>query len=214
MTIVVGLIDQDRRVFMGADTVRSNGNRYVDQNSKLTRMLVKRPYRTKSQEIAKKDAYIVVGTSGSIRAGQVVSVMPAPDWTAGQSAYHYLIGPFVAAVRSALEDAGQVGKSPIQSDETELTMLVAIDGCLFVIWQDFSVTQPIDPYAAIGSGTDLALGALFALHNFPPTFGLPGHPSAIDMVTKALHAAAAYDDGCGAPFDITNENGSVCRIAG
>lgn len=206
MTIVVGLIDQGGHVIMGADTVYSNGNRHVDRNSKLTRMPVKRPYRTKAQEVANAYHFALVGTSGSIRAGQIVSAMRAPDWPKGQSAYEYLIGPFVGAVRNALEDAGQVGKSSIQSDQTELTILVALDDCLFIIWQDFSVTQPAEPYAAIGSGTDLALGALFA------TRSLRAVPS--EAVLDALRAAAAYNDGCGAPFDLTDKDGNIYRIDG
>ncbi len=206
MTIVVGLIDQDGRAYMGADTVRSNGNRYVDRNSKLTRMVVKRPYRAKSQEIANRNGHILVGTSGSIRAGQVIGEMHAPDWPAGLSAYRYLVGPFAAAASDALREAGQMGKSPAQSDEAELTMMVAIDGCLFVIWQDFSVTQPAEPYAAIGSGTDIALGALFAMRNVVAP--------ARNIIRDALRAASAYDDACGAPFDLTDDDGDIYRIDG
>lgn len=207
MTIIVGLIDQGfGDVCMGADTVRSNGNRYVDRNSKLTKMVVKRPYSNENREIVRKTTHIIVGASGSVRAGQIVSAMRAPDWPMGKSAYEYLIGSFVGAVRSALDEAGQIGKSPIQSDETELTLLVAIDGGLFVIWQDFSVTQPVEPYAAIGSGTDLALGALFT------TNGTDGNLE--DAVLNALRAAAAYDSGCGAPFDLSGSDGSIYRVDG
>ncbi len=205
MTIIVGLIDQGfGHVCMGADTVRSNGNRYVDRNSKLTRMVVKRPYSNENREIVRETTHIIVGASGSVRAGQIVSAMYAPDWHMGKSAYEYLVGSFVVAVRNALDEAGQIGKSPIQSDETELTLLVAIDGGLFIIWQDFSVTQPVEPYAAIGSGTDLALGALFTTNDTDTLLEA--------AVLNALRAAAAYDYGCGAPFDLSVSGESIYRV--
>ena len=203
MTIIVGLIDQDGRVRLGADTVYSNGNRHVDRNSKITSLPVKRPYRNKGQEIAKEDAYILVGTSGGVRPAQVVRAMRSPDWPKGQSAYQYLIGPFVGAMRDALTSAGQMGRGDTQIDEAELTMLVGIDGRLFVVWQDFSVTEPVDDYAAIGSGTELALGALFAVK---------ADPDPIQRIVVALRAAVAYSVSCGGPLDITDGHGNVCRI--
>lgn len=202
MTIIVGLIDQDGRVRLGADTVYSNGNRHVDRNSKITSLPVKRPY-LKNQEIAKENTYILIGTSGGVRPAQVVRAMRAPDWPKGQSAYQYLIGPFVSAMRDALASAGQMGKSDTQIDEAEVTMLVGIDGRLFIVWQDFSVTQPDDDYAAIGSGTDLALGALFAVG---------GDADPVKRILVALRAAAAYSASCGGKLDIKDELGNVCRV--
>ena len=203
MTIIVGLIDQAGRVRLGADTVYSNGNRNVDRNSKITSRPVKRPYRNGRQEITYEDSYILMGASGGVRPAQVVREMKPPDWPKGQSAYQYLVGPFVSAMRDALISAGQMGKSDTQIDEAELPMLIGMDGRLFVVWQDFSVTQPVDDYAAIGSGTDLALGALFAVKYAPDP---------VERIVMALRAAVAYSVSCGGPLDITDDHGNVCRI--
>lgn len=201
MTIVVGLIDQGNgRIYMGADSVGSNGNAYVFKNRKIIILQLKRPYWSNKHGDQKENASILVGVSGSYRASQLVEAMDVPEWPKGKSSYHYLIGPFVTAVRQALIDGGAMGKNGDQMDRTDLTMLVALDDCLFVIWQDFSVTQPSDEYAAIGKGTDLALGSLFATR---------GGTDPYLRVLEALRAAAAYDDSCGAPFIVTSTDGTV-----
>lgn len=203
MTIIVGLIDQGV-VYMGADTVASNGTRYVKKDSKITKMLVKRPYKDARKEIAYKRDHILIGSSGSIRPSQVIGAMDAPDWPAGKDAYQYLIGTFVNAMRSALSDAGCMGKSDDQTDKTDLTILVGIDGRLFTIWQDFSVMELVESYAAVGSGADVALGALAATAD---------SPYSAERIAKALKAVVTYDIYCGGPIDVTDEEGNIIRFS-
>lgn len=205
MTIVVGLIDQvSGRVHMGSDTIGSNSNAYVFKNSKIVTLQLKQPHWSNKHQMSKNDITMMIGISGTYRGSQLVEAMEVPEWPKGKSAYHYLIGPFVTAVRQALVDGGAMGKDNDQMDKTDLTMLVALDGCLFTIWNDFSVTQSVEEYAVIGHGTDLALGSLFTTR---------GHTDPFDRILVALRAAASYDISCGEPFDITGEDGAVVRVS-
>lgn len=185
MTVVIGLIDpKTKTIHMGADTVGSNGNRYTYKNTKVWGVAVN-PLGL---------VWMAVGVSGSYRASQIIQMMTVPDWTNGTDAYFYLIGPFATAVRQALVEGGEMGKNGDQRDETSLDMLVALDGRLFTIWYDFSVTESAENYAVIGRGSDLALGSLYTTreNETSPTY----------RILQALHATAHYDQSCGAPFDM------------
>jgi hypothetical protein len=185
MTIVIGLIDPETKaIHIGADTVGSNGNRYVYRNTKVWGVAVN------EKEPA---TWMAIGVSGSYRAGQIIQTMTVPNWD-GSDAYLYLIGPFATAVRQALVEGGEMGKNGDQRDETSLDMLVALDGRLFTIWYDFSVTEAVENYAVIGSGSDLALGSLYTTieHEISPAY----------RIRQALLTAAHYNQSCGAPFDM------------
>ena len=72
------------------------------------------------------------------------------------------------------------------------TFLVGVRGELFTIMEDYQVGQSADGFDAVGSGTDLALGALYATREGP------FRPR--QRVRMALAAAERFNAGVRGPF--------------
>lgn len=74
--------------------------------------------------------------------------------------YRYMVRDFVPAVRKCLTDAGWSEKK--NNRDMSGVALIAVNGCLFWLGEDFSVTMPATRYCAVGSGYLVAIGALAA----------------------------------------------------
>jgi ATP-dependent protease HslVU (ClpYQ) peptidase subunit len=97
---------------------------------------------------------------------------------------------FIDAVRSCLKEGGWARKD----DEREEggTFLVGVAGRLFTVHEDYQVAEAADGYAAVGSGEQVALGALYATAD-----------AAVDpreRVLLALRAAERFNAGVRGPF--------------
>jgi hypothetical protein len=69
------------------------------------------------------------------------------------------------------------------------TFLVGFRGTLYTVESDFQVGRPLDGFDAVGSGADLALGALHV-----------GKGEPRNRLRAALGAAAKYNAAVAAPF--------------
>jgi len=72
------------------------------------------------------------------------------------------------------------------------TFLVGVHGRLFTVEEDYPVVASTDGYAAVGCGSELALGALYA------TAGISLSPER--RVMLALQAAERFSAGVRGPF--------------
>jgi ATP-dependent protease HslVU (ClpYQ) peptidase subunit len=97
---------------------------------------------------------------------------------------------FIDAVRECLKSYGWASKA--NESEQGGTFLVAYLGQLFQVASDYQVGRPLDGFAAVGCGDDIALGALFA----------SAHLSGRDRAELALRAAERFSAGVRAPFCI------------
>ncbi|WP_019058154.1 hypothetical protein [Streptomyces prunicolor] len=97
---------------------------------------------------------------------------------------------FINAVRACLKDGGWARKDSEQ--EQAGVFLVGVHGRLFEIHDDYQVGEPMEGYAAVGSGDDLALGALHA------TAELGLKPR--ERLTAALRAADHHSTYVSAPY--------------
>jgi hypothetical protein len=100
----------------------------------------------------------------------------------------YLAGD--AAARTCFREGGFARKKDEQEEGGHF--LVGVRGRLFEIESDYQVGESLDGYAAIGSGDDVALGALFATHHL----GM----SPEQRLTLALEAAQHHITSVRAPF--------------
>jgi len=82
-------------------------------------------------------------------------------------------------------------KVPVEDDDCPLTILIAVNGQLLMLQNDWSVYRPFDNYASIGSGGLIACGALYALRQL----SIPAE----DMVELAVEAATEHSPWCGLP---------------
>lgn len=142
------------------------------------------------QKVFVKDDFIM-GFTSSFRMGQLLQyklqVSPRPE---SLDVFEYMVTSFVEAVRKCLKDGGFAEKKDDQ--EKGGTFLVGYAGRLFCIESDYQVEETTLPYAATGSGVDIALGVLFA----------NGHLKPEERIFQALEAAEEFNAGVRHPFVI------------
>lgn len=179
MTAVVGLVHAGR-VYIGADSLGSSGN----------------------QGAARADAKVfrvgpaLFGYAGSYRGGQVIRYSFALPERDDLDWHAYMCTRFVDALRDAWRSAGYVGRSnEVEFVGTE--MLVGFGGCLWSVHSDLQIGEYVEPWTAIGSGSEYALGSLWSTER---VVGLRDQPET--RVALALKAAARYCPTVGGPFTI------------
>lgn len=175
MTCIAGLIDNGK-VYMGADSAATNSSFSLSVRA--------------DQKVFVKDDFIM-GFTTSYRMGQLLQynlqLSPRPE---SQDIFEYMVTSFVEAVRKCLKDGGFAEKK--DEKETAGTFLVGYQGRLFCVEGGYQVEETLLPYNAIGSGIDIALGALFA----------NGHLEPEERILQALEAAEQFNAGVRRPFII------------
>lgn len=137
----------------------------------------------------------IMGVSGSARVGNLVQHcldVPAPNVA---NVHGFIVTTFIDALRDLLKDGGVATKSCEQELTSNSWLLVGIHGRLFEIASDYQVHEPLDPWAAIGSGFDPCLGVMYATPNAPPSRRL----------RLAMEAAERYNAAVRGPFTYISE---------
>lgn len=147
---------------------------------------------------------MIIGYAGSARLGNVLrySFTP-PVLTKGDKGdlMKYMVTKFVDSLREITRAKGLMHKEEIE--EISGHILVGMGSRVFAIYEDWQVAEPREPFLAIGSGTDLALGSLFSTRRADPK----------SRILMALKAAAQYNAAVRAPFVIESLGGSVAPPA-
>lgn len=134
-----------------------------------------------------------MGFCGSYRMGQVLRYnLVATQQPEGVGDYEYMVTTFVEDVRRVLKRAGY---SHIKNNvETGGQFIVAYRDGLYEVEDDYQVGISSRSYVCIGSGTDIASGAMSVLteHEITPD----------KAIRRALKAAADHDAYVAAPFKV------------
>lgn len=135
----------------------------------------------------------LMGFTTSFRMGQLLRYKfkptACPDWDLEK----HMTTTFVDEVRRCFTDNGY-DKHADYGDHIGGTFLVATQGRLFQISDDFQVGWNNAPYDAVGCGANLALGSMFSMHK------LQREPQ--EIVQTALEAAVEFSAGVRGPFTI------------
>ena len=136
---------------------------------------------------------LLIGFTTSFRMGQLLMhPFKAPE-NKCKSAYEYMVTTFIDAVRNTLKSGGY------QKTENEVdkggTFIVAYRGQIYKIEDDYQVAINADDYCCVGSGAEVACGALFATWDYQ--FKRPQ-----DRVRLALKAAENHNAFVRHPFTI------------
>jgi ATP-dependent protease HslVU (ClpYQ) peptidase subunit len=106
----------------------------------------------------------LVGVAGDVRALQVVlHTWKPPAFLAKDrtNIFQFMVNKVAPSLKQLLTDAGLLdSKSP--DKDFEINILVGLNGSLFEIDSDFAVSRSDSGYYGLGTGGDLALGALYA----------------------------------------------------
>lgn len=133
----------------------------------------------------------IIGCAGSVRAANVIHYkmkLPEPDTDDYMS---YMVNGFVEALRDTLKGSGHAAKND-ESEYTGVQLLVGFRSRLFAIESDYNVREIVTGYDSIGSGSDLALGALYATQKM----------TAKKRIMLALESAVTHNAACRPPFSI------------
>ena len=175
MTCIAGVVHKGK-VFIGGDSAASlNGSVVLHANGKVF-----------------LNEGFLIGTCGTARLSNLARYkFKPPELIKGEDLDAYIATRFVDELRNCLKEAGNLTISD-NYESGDGMLLVGFRSRIYRIDESFAAIRSLDDYAAIGSGMDIALGALFATKSRAPN----------DRLKIALEAAAYLDDGVRGPFHI------------
>jgi ATP-dependent protease HslVU (ClpYQ) peptidase subunit len=172
MTCIVGLVDKGD-VYIGGDSAGVAG---------LSLSI-------RADEKVFGNGPFIMGFTSSFRMGQLLRYkFSPPAQTVHQNDMEYMVTSFIDAARQCFSGNGFGDKDATVGG----TFLVGYKGALYTIEGDYQVGIPKPSYDAVGCGSDLALGAMFATEGLKPE----------QRITIALEAASTFSAGVAPPFTI------------
>lgn len=180
MSVVIGLVDNGR-VWIGGDSLAS------DEHVGTTR---------RDPKVFRLSSGILACITGDSRVTQILRYVfgcrtPGDDDADDMA---YLLLTFVPGLRERIAEAGV----PMTEGEhkSRWSIMLALRGRLYVIYDDFQIEEAADGYNAIGCGYRTALGSLYT------TAGWSNIMSGEKRVRLALEATAHVDLHVAPPFVI------------
>jgi len=172
MTVVVGAIS-GKHVWLAADSYCSDGE------------LAERRQEPKIVRIGP----IGLGFSGSVRKERVlVSAIERILTKRKRVTAAWLKSGFLDELRAAIKDE--------KDQALEGSLMIAHASCIYYIDDDLALCTPYLPYAAIGSGRSIALGALAFAHESDM---LVNHPE--DTLATVLEITSRHSHFVRAPYE-------------
>lgn len=146
----------------------------------------------------------ILGAAGDLRAINILHhafnpPTPQPNLK-GKKLDHFITAKFIPALRECFEHNGYALPDNDQKQhiaEHSSTVLVAINGQIYIIDGDYSWISDSAGMFAIGTGAQYALGAMYSM---VPSKGRISLGHGRKMVLKGLAAAAKFDPYTGAPY--------------
>ena len=207
MTTIVG-IQGDRYAVICSDSRISsfddNGNAY-----QITTL------GTGSAKVAQNGRYLL-GAAGDVRAINILHHVFQPPAPAaglkGTKLDKFFTNSFIPALRECFEKQGYAAPDTDEKQhiaEQGSTIMVAVNGTIYIVDSDYSWASDVSGIYALGSGCAYALGALHMNKSLSQKKTLGIH-TAKTLALKALSVAAKFDPHTGSPFktivqDYTNK---------
>lgn len=172
MTCIVGLV-HDGDVYIGGDSAGVAGLSIT----------------IRSDEKVFGNGPFIMGFTTSFRMGQLLRYkLSPPAQTVHQNDMEYMVTSFIDSCRQCFAGNGFGDKEASIGGN----FLVGYKGKLYNIEGDYQVGVPKAPFDAVGCGSDLALGAMYATEGMPPE----------KRIHAALAAASTFSAGVAPPFTI------------
>jgi ATP-dependent protease HslVU (ClpYQ) peptidase subunit len=148
---------------------------------------------------------ILIGGCGSSRASNVLHygyVQPKPSLREDLNVY--MTQKFIPAMRRNFVDAGIDMKEDGDVAQIDGGFIISVKGQVFSVSEDYSWDTDIRNVYVMGSGGDVALGALAALG----VEKVKTIKEAERMIRKAISIAIQYDNMCSQPIHIFTQHGN------
>lgn len=176
MTAIVGIV-KDGRVYMGGDS-----SAVADDIA----------YPVVNKKVFVRSG-MLFGYAGSFRYGQVIQHhMPEVKLSAKVDALHAIVSGFVPVLRESLEGVGGIASD--DEEDAAGDCLIGYKGHLFLLQSNFSVLEPVEGVAVLGSSEGILLGAVAALSGRRPEY----------RINRAMSIAASYSNAVLPPFNIVS----------
>lgn len=158
---------------------------------------------TGSAKVAQNGRYLL-GAAGDVRAINILHhafTPPTPTFTtSGPKLDQFITQKFIPCLRNCFEETGyaipEFAEDKNHIAEHSSTIIVVINGVIYIIEGDYSWTSDKTGMYAIGTGSSYALGAIHALTNGKDL----QLNKAKTVVNKALSIASKFDPYTGSPF--------------
>ena len=169
MTTIVAIQNPDGVLF-GADSLVTAGRKYNHP-----RMV----------KISQRGQFVIAGSglSSYCDVAQHIWNPPAPTASDKKDLYHFVIAKVIPSLKSCFKD-NDLKLDGDKDDEPRFAFLIAVGGEVFDIADDFAVSLTSSGFYGVGSGANIAIGAL----------------EAGASVEYALEIAARHDPYTAAPF--------------
>jgi len=175
MTCIIGLAEGGK-VWIGGDSASSDGS-WIVRATAIEKVFQCPPF--------------LLGCETSFRMMQILRYHLGDLPEQGESnTTAYMVKTFVERIRRIFKEHGFAKIE--DSKEEGGQFFVGYNGWLYLIGSDFQVNSYRDGLDAIGSGANLALGAMKALDFLPPR----------ERVERALEVAAYFSGGVMPPFTV------------
>ena len=182
MTVIIGY-KQGGDVWMGADSFLGNSeSKHTVAHEKIWRCSVP------------DGGPMLIGLSGSVRAGFLVRSMEPPPHPDGLDAYTYVAEHLVNAIRERYEKAGFLQTENGRERDGDSLLMVGYRGRLFEIYYDFDVLEYGECYAAVGAGQYIALGAMGMMES------ITHDSTALDRIRMVLEVCEHHSPWVRRPF--------------
>ena len=143
-------------------------------------------------KVFRRDEF-VMGSAGMHRFNNLVRYsMLLPTLAEGVDVDAYMVTEFASALRDCLRKGGNLDVENVSNETNESLLLVGVRGNIYLVDSAFSIVRPIEGIAAIGSGAEVALGALHVTEEMAPE----------KRVLAALQAAERWTNTVRGPFQI------------
>ncbi|MBA2678449.1 MAG: hypothetical protein H0U76_08665 [Ktedonobacteraceae bacterium] len=157
-----------------------------------------------SQQVIRADSKVFVvgecifGCGSSFRMIQLLRYsLRLPTYSDDSDIFEYMATAFINAVRECLKQGGYAREE--NGREEGGKFLVGLRGTLFTVESDYQIEEAMAGYNAVGSGDDIALGALFATRNV----GM----GPAERLELALQAASYHNSDTRPPFVFVSTRG-------
>lgn len=176
MTCIIGFAcPKENKVFIGGDSAGVAGM----------------SIQIRADEKVFRNGPFIMGFTTSFRMGQLLRYAFAPpEHPADTDDMKFMVANFIPAVKQCFKDGGY-GKTK-DSQDSGGAFLVGYKGRLYEIDDDFQVAKLSDNIASVGCGSEIALGAMYALSHY--------HPK--ERIIKALDIVVHLNAGVRPPFVI------------
>lgn len=169
MTTIIAIQYEDR-VVIGADSQVTSVRKFS---------------HPRMAKITQRGQYLIAGAglSAACDIAQHIWIPPKPTVEDRKDLYHFMIAKVIPSLKQCFKD-NDFKLEDDKDDETRFAFLIAVDGEVFDIADDFAVSLDNSGHYSIGSGSSIALGAL-------------AHKATLE---EALEIAASKDPYTSAPF--------------